>query len=112
MELIIQAEEGVGADLYQWLLSDSDIPRAVAVTPAIQDAVGEMGLGFDILNLAIPNAITLGSLVVSIAAFRESRRDRTGATPQISVGRAGTFVVVDGDGANALRQLTDKPEAP
>jgi hypothetical protein len=113
MELIIRAEEGAGADLYQWLLSDSDIPRSVTATPAIQDAPGEMGIGFDILNLVIPNAITLGSLVVSIAAFRETRRGRTGAAPQISIGHADTFVMVeDHDGANALRRITENLEAP
>ena len=113
MELIIRTVEGAGADLYRWLLEDPDLPPEATVTPSGEDgAVGEMGLAFDVLNLILPNSIALGSLIVSIATFRASRRDRTGTAPQISVRHADTFVAVQGDGTEALRRLLPPSESP
>lgn len=113
MELVIRTAQGTGADLYRWLLDDPDLPRDASVTPAADgSAPGEMGLAFDVLNLVLPNSIALGGLMVSIATFRASQRDRTGTAPQISVGHADTFVAVQGDGSEVLRRLLPPGESP
>ena len=113
MELVVRTAEGAGADLYRWLLDDPRVPPDASVTPAADAAApGEMGLAFDVLNLMVPNMIALGSLLVSIATYRASRRDSTGTAPQISVGHADTFVAVQGDGSEVLRHLFPTGEAP
>jgi hypothetical protein len=118
MELVIQTEEGVGTDLYRWLTADEDLAPDGRITPADAGRAGDMGIGFDVLNLVIPNAIALGSLITSVAAFREQHRESTGAAPQIGVGHASpqvtvghvdTFVMIENDGSEALRQLTIPP---
>lgn len=112
MKLMIRADEGVGADLYRWLISDPELSLGAAINPVPQAAGGEMGLGFDLLNLIIPNTIALGSLVVSLASFRDSRRQSTGVAPHVSIGHADTITVIDGNGAEALQELLASSESP
>jgi hypothetical protein len=107
MELEVRAHEGTGTDLYRWLVSDPDVSATISPADA---SSGEMGLGFDILNLVIPNTLALGSLVTAIATYRTSRQQSTGIAPQVSVGHADTFVLVEGDGSNALEQLGQASE--
>ncbi|MFF3907607.1 hypothetical protein ACFYZJ_16750 [Streptomyces sp. NPDC001848] len=108
MELTIRTDHGVGTDLYRWLLEDPEARvYAAEATPAATDpGGGEMGIGFDVLNLVIPNVIALSSLVVSIATYRQQVRQSTGTTPSVSVGHGGVVIVVEGDGTEAVRQLT------
>jgi len=113
MELTIRTDDGTGAELYRWLLDDPDLPRDTSIRPSAGAAApGEMGVAFDVLNLVLPNMISLGSLLVSIATYRASRRDSTGTPPQICVGHAGTFVAVQGDGSEVLRRLFPPGESP
>ncbi|MFF5754800.1 hypothetical protein ACFY7A_05070 [Streptomyces longwoodensis] len=113
MELTIQTDNGAGTDLYRWLLEDPETAAyASGATPAAMDpAGGEMGIGFDVLNLVIPNVIALTSLVVSIATYRLQSQQSTGTAPSVSVSQAGIVVVVDGDGSEAVRQLTQTIES-
>ncbi|MBW5250440.1 hypothetical protein ABZ580_11045 [Streptomyces sp. NPDC012486] len=108
MELTIQTDNGAGTNLYRWLLEDPEAAAyASGATPAAMDpAGGEMGIGFDVLNLVIPNVIALSSLVVSIATYRLQAQQSTGTAPSVSVSQAGVVVVVEGDGSEAVRQLT------
>jgi hypothetical protein len=107
MDLSIRTEDGAGTDLYRWLNEDPELRGQLTITPASADRAGEMGLGFDLLNLIIPNTIALGSLVASIASFRQARRQGTGTTPRVSIGQVGVYVDVDvdDDGHAALQQL-------
>jgi hypothetical protein len=59
---------------YHWLREDVDVVRAA--TPqltAAQDS-GRMG-AFEVISMAIGNATALGSLAVSLANFRSSRKN-------------------------------------
>ncbi|MFB6426675.1 hypothetical protein ACFCXC_06520 [Streptomyces microflavus] len=108
MELTIKTDDGAGTDLYRWLIEDPETaPYASGATPAAMDPDGgEMGIGFDILNLVIPNAIALSSLVVSITTYRLQARQSTGTAPKVSISQAGVVVVVEGDGSEAVRRLS------
>lgn len=107
MELNIEVGDDAGSDLYRWLVDDPQVRRFAADAEPVADAdTHVMGLAFDVLNLVVPNAVALGSLVVSIAAFREQRRQSTGAAPTVNIQHAGVLALVDGDGAEAVRRLT------
>lgn len=107
MELNIEVGDDAGSDLYRWLVDDPQVRRFAAdAEPVADDDTHVMGLAFDVLNLVVPNAVALGSLVVSIAAFREQRRQSTGAAPTVNIQHAGVLALVDGDGAEAVRRLT------
>ena len=114
MELAIEVEDGAGAELYQWLVEDPEVRRYTAGAEPVdgKGRSGEMGLGFDILNLVIPNAIALAGLVVSIASFRNQRRQSTGAAPTVAVRHGDVLVVVSGDGTEALQTLTQATQTP
>ncbi|MEU6010429.1 hypothetical protein [Streptomyces sp. NPDC047453] len=113
MKLTIQTDHGSGTDLYRWLLEDPGArPYAAGATPAAVDPDGgEMGIGFDVLNLVVPNVIALGSLVVSIATYRHQLQQSTGTAPRVSIARSNVVVAVEGDGAEAVQQLTDAAQA-
>jgi hypothetical protein len=113
MKLTIQTDHGSGTDLYRWLLEDPEARvYAAGATPAAMDPDGgEMGIGFDVLNLAVPNVIALGSLVVSIGNYRHQLQQSTGTAPRVSIARADVVVAVEGDGAEAIRQLTEAAQA-
>jgi hypothetical protein len=111
MELVVRAPEGSGSELYQWLIEDPDVPKSATVSAADSGA-GDMGIGLDILAIAVPNAIAAGQLIVAIAAYRISRQQSTGAAPQISIGHVDNFVFIEGDGSDAARKLTGESGTP
>ena len=96
MDVTIKAAEGAGADVYRWLAADPPVRSfgAAAVPAGREPGDGTMGTGFDLLNLLVPNAIALASLLVSLAAFREQRRATTGTPPAITVSAGATVVVI------------------
>lgn len=79
-------------------------------SPAIADRE-TMGGGFELLNFVVANGISLGSLIVSLASCRESRRRSTGQAPPVKVRHRTTVVEVEGDGQEALRFLTEAVES-
>jgi hypothetical protein len=109
MDLTIRIDGGAGEELLRWISADPAVRRyaAGAVPEPPEPGSGAMGTGLDVLNLVLPNATALGSLVVSIATFRDQRRQSTGAAPTVTVGSARTVVVVDGDPAAVVRQLSE-----
>ena len=109
MEIQVRAQHGTGSDLYRWLIQDVDLSATISAADA---ASGEMGIGFDVLNLVISNSIGLGGLITAIATYRMSRQQSTGTAPQVSVGHADTFVLVEGDGSDAMKQLGQDQAAP
>lgn len=111
MELVVRAPEGSGSELYKWLSDDPDVPKSATVSAA-DSGTADMGIGFDILTIALPNAIALGQLILAIAAYRISRQQSTGEAPQISIGTINNFVFVEGDGSDAARRLTGESGTP
>ncbi|MDI1454372.1 MULTISPECIES: hypothetical protein [unclassified Streptomyces] len=107
MDLTIRIDDGAGDELIRWLSVDPQTRRFAArtVPAAAEPGSGTMGTAFDVLNLVLPNAIALSSLMVSIASFRDQRRRSTGTAPTVSVDHAGNVVIVDGDSAAVVQQL-------
>jgi hypothetical protein len=75
------------ASLYQWLARDPEL-RDVGLRP-VSEALspGDMGLDMAAINAILANVMAAGSLVVSIATWRESRR----AAPAVQV-KAGEVI--------------------
>ena len=76
MEIRISAGDDSQAleQFYHWLRDDVDVVRSA--TPRLTSArdSGRMG-AFEVISMAIGNATALGSLAVSLANFRSSRKD-------------------------------------
>ncbi|MEU3265379.1 MULTISPECIES: effector-associated constant component EACC1 [Streptomyces] len=58
---------------------------------------GSMGTGFDVLELLIGSGLSTGALVVSVAQWRESRRNR----PAITLRRGAVEVEIPANGVPA-----------
>jgi Effector Associated Constant Component 1 len=120
VDVTIKAAEGAGADVYRWLAADPPVRSfgASAVPAGREPGDGTMGTGFDLLNLLVPNAIALASLLVSLAAFRDQRRATTGTPPAITVSSGVTIVTVTSTAdaqalaAQLLQAVPAMPPAP
>ena len=109
MKLEVQAPEGTGTELYRWLMDDPDVAGSTDISAADSGA-SEMGIGFDILSVVLPNAIALGQLVAAIVTYRASRQQSTGSAPSITINHANMIVLVEGDGSGAVGMLTQNPK--
>ena len=113
--MTIEVSEGAGADVYRWLAADPPVRSfgASAVPGVRADDDESMGIGFDLLNLIIPNAIALAGLFTSLAAFRDQRRATTGTPPAITVAAGATVVTVTSaaDAQALADRLTQAQEA-
>ncbi|WP_369227141.1 hypothetical protein AB5J52_42170 [Streptomyces sp. R39] len=104
MKLLIHTGEDTGRDpLLRWLMRDS-IAREVRFEPA-PGAVDSMGLG-EIVQALVTDVTSLGSLVVAIAAWRDSHGRRTD-TPTVSIERNGTRIVVAGADPEEIGRVVD-----
>ena len=64
-------------DLREWIENDSDLRTHVAVSYAVADqGPDDMGPALDLLEFFVSSGISLGSLMVSIAAWCDSRRQQ------------------------------------
>ncbi|AJC59737.1 hypothetical protein [Streptomyces sp. 769] len=76
--------------LMRWLHEDEGLHRQVrgTLTASRGPQPGEMGLGFDLLQLALGTAVSGGSLAVSIFQWRDARR----RAPELTL-RAGEIEI-------------------
>lgn len=87
-------------DLQHWLAHDDRFPAPARQARPAPPAEGHLGTGTDALQLVVGNAIALGSLLVSVAQWRQSR-------PQPPVVRVS---VHQPDGVTVIIE-SDEPEA-
>ncbi|MEU7635958.1 MULTISPECIES: effector-associated constant component EACC1 [unclassified Streptomyces] len=76
--------------LMHWLHDDEELHRQVrgSLTSSRGPRPGEMGIGFDLLQLAVGTAVSGGSLAVSVLQWRDARR----RAPELTL-RAGEIEV-------------------
>ncbi|MET8779537.1 hypothetical protein ABZV58_31455 [Nocardia sp. NPDC004654] len=103
MNLSIHVDNDAAPELYRWLASDPEVARDII--PAAESAPGDMGLAFDILNLVVPNVISLSSLITSILMYRASREESGHRVPTVQIEYSERYVVVDGDVHVIVQQL-------
>lgn len=64
-------------DLREWIENDSELRTHVALSYVVSDqGLDDMGPGLDLLEFVVSSGTSLGSLIVSIAAWRDSRRQQ------------------------------------
>jgi hypothetical protein len=87
MDVVITAGDDTTAlhSLYEWLSEDSDMVRAADVAMGSTPGTGQMG-ALDILNVALPNMVALGTLVSTYAMWRKGRQETADITISINGG--------------------------
>ena len=99
--------------LYRWLTLDPEVRRDATVrrVPAPAKA-GDMGGTLDVINVVLGNGIAIGSLLVAVAAWRESRP----RPPVTRIERDGISIVIEDASPETVRRvvdaLTDRPMDP
>ncbi|QHC22156.1 effector-associated constant component EACC1 [Streptomyces sp. GS7] len=102
--------------LMRWLHDDEELSRRVRgrLGAARGPRPGEMGTGFDLLQLAIGTAVSGGSLAVSVLQWRDSRR----RAPELTL-RSGEMevriprgAVGDPETLRRIAALLDEPQEP
>jgi hypothetical protein len=104
MKLLIHTDEDTGREpLLRWLTRDS-IARDIRFEPA-PAATDSMGVG-EIVQALVTDVTSLGSLVVAIAAWRDSH-GRRAETLTESIERNGTRIVVGGADPEEIDRVVD-----
>lgn len=97
MEIRVRVEERGNAQLqslYRWITTDLNISAdAKFKLQSVPAEAGRMGPDASTLNAVVGNVLALGSLVVSIAAWRKSSHSR----PNISLETENVQVLIDAD---------------
>ncbi|MFG3318488.1 hypothetical protein ACGF3J_10590 [Streptomyces sp. NPDC048171] len=104
MKLLIHTDEDTGREpLLRWLTRDS-VARDIRFAPA-PAAADSMGAG-EIVQALVTDVTSLGSLVVAIAAWRDSHVSRA-ETPTVTIERNGTPIVVSGADPEEIDRVVD-----
>ncbi|MFG1955948.1 hypothetical protein [Micromonospora sp. NPDC048830] len=99
--------------LYRWLMLDPEVRRdaTVTLTPAPPKA-GEMGGALDVINVVLSNGIAIGSLLVAVSSWRESRP----RPPVTRIERDGISIAIEDASPETVRRvveaLIDRPADP
>jgi hypothetical protein len=78
------------SSLYRWLVRDPEMKQHAEVSLASGGAAGDMG-ALDVINIALTQAISLLSLAVAYAAWRDSRSKAPPITITIEGGASATL---------------------
>lgn len=81
MEVVITADDDTTAlhSLYQWLSEDPDLVQAADVSMGSTPGTGQMG-ALDILNVVLPSAMSLATLVSTYVMWRKGRQETAEVT--------------------------------
>ncbi|MDG9686143.1 hypothetical protein QC334_25990 [Streptomyces sp. DH18] len=110
MRVSIQVESGHdgvdSADLLRWLRKDPIAAQAQFSMPSTDLGQGEMGMP-ETVQAVLDSAVGLGSLLVTVAAWRDARRqNRAGGTALVVRVRTGSGTVeITGDDPSEVSQL-------
>jgi Effector Associated Constant Component 1 len=94
------AEEDELTELYQWLADDPELRLSgIELTREERDDAGTMGLSLDAINVLLSNSISLGGLILSYRAWRDSRSK----PPKIRIQADGEPIDPDADPEAGVR---------
>ncbi|MFK8847248.1 hypothetical protein [Streptomyces sp. Ac-502] len=96
--------------LCEWLADDAAVGRSADVSlRKRENRPGEMGLGFDAVQLIVDSAFQLSSLALAIDGWRRAYAAR----PKVTVERNGvrvTFATADTDGVRSVLRALEELE--
>lgn len=102
---VADADDEMIRSLSAWLTSDPDV-RALGAPRRVGGPDPEsMGPVLDVLEFAIPAAISAGNLMLAIAGWRRARRPAP--TPPVIVTRGDVVVVVDRDDPDEVAAMVE-----
>jgi hypothetical protein len=101
---ITSADYGELQRLHSWLISDRQVKRVARVSLSSSDD-GTLG-ALDVIDVVLSNAIALGSLAVSVAAWREAVRARSATVFRSDAGEA-TMIGAGPAAVDEIAAITD-----
>jgi hypothetical protein len=99
----IGVDEDAVLPLYRWLTEDPDVRRDTSLSLSGEQRPGEMSGALEVINVVLSNTIAFSSLVVAIAAWRESRR----GAPPVEIERDGVRVTVHDGSPETVRRVVE-----
>ena len=109
MDVVITAGDDTTAlhSLYEWLSEDQDLARTADLAMGSTPGTGQMG-ALDILNVALPNMVALGTLVSTYAMWRKGRQE----TADITISINGGSISVRNASPETLQRIMDLAGTP
>ncbi|MEU0899125.1 effector-associated constant component EACC1 [Streptomyces massasporeus] len=101
VEVRVGEDEAELRSLCRWLRADDELRSAFIGLPSTATAPGEMGSALDIVEVVLDNVWSAASLVVAVAAWRQSRPHAGRTTLRV----AQTEVEVIGDDEEQVRRV-------
>ena len=108
LEVTVDADQQDLLSLYRWLKDESLQPAVRVSLGHPPDRPDDMGSFAEWLDIVVSNGIALGSLVVAVATWRESRS----RTPKVRITHGETVVVVEGGSPEQVQHIIDEISGP
>ncbi|MGK8506055.1 effector-associated constant component EACC1 [Nocardia asiatica] len=89
----ITVSDSSASSLYRWLAADPDVSRNATIALGDDKEPGGMGGTLEVVNVVLGNAISLSSLLVAIASWRNSRPQ----PPSVTVEGDGVEIPIEPD---------------
>lgn len=107
MDVVITAGDDTTAlhSLYEWLSEDQDMVQAADLAMGSTPGTGQMG-ALDVLNVALPNLVALGTLASTYAMWRKGRQE----TAEITISIKGGSITVRNASPETLQRIRDLGE--
>jgi predicted dehydrogenase len=108
VEVVIRVDDLQGPQahsLYRWLTVDPQVVPDTTVSLAPEPAppgAGEMG-ALEVVNVVLGNGVALGSLVVAVCSWRESRS----RPPTVRIERDDVSVVIEDASPETVRRVIE-----
>ncbi|MFJ8051110.1 hypothetical protein [Streptomyces luteogriseus] len=101
VDVRVGEDEAELRSLFRWLSADDELRSARIGLPGTGTAPGEMGSALDVVEVVLDNVWSAASLVVAVAAWRQSRPHTNRTT--LRVGQ--TEVEITGDDEEQVRRV-------
>lgn len=93
---------GAALSLYRWLVAEPGLRgQAEVSTSSARPHPGHMGGALEVVNVVLANTIALGSLIVAVGAWRDSRS----RPPQVRLERNGVVITLQDGSPETVERI-------
>ncbi|GAB1692459.1 effector-associated constant component EACC1 [Krasilnikovia sp. M28-CT-15] len=89
------------ASLRHWIEMSGELRQGISLAPVHPAPRGEMGPSLDVVDIVLSNALSLGSLLATIAAWRSTRP----RNPDITIRHRETTITMTGERPDDIDQI-------